>query len=209
MISIRPTLVPAYFLLVMWAGCASSSGFYIEHAELARTISAPTRRADPADLAEWRSEPVRRLLSGHYVKQGESLVVLIRRFDSGDFFATDTQVFEKLSIELPAEPLGKVVPVNAEGVKLYYSRGSSAFAKSGYGAYGTEGWGTVVIERCSESKLRAKLDMDIKVQSAREDVLLQGETVRIHGSYTLDRITLDDITPWLGAPGALDDETTP
>lgn len=148
-------------------------------------------------LGEDRSPTVARLLAGHYVVPGRGLVLLGRRFKQGPLFSADTQTYEKLTIEVARTDVG--VPINVPGpnVRLFYSRGSTAFAVKGAGLYSLKASGTIIIKSKTADRLTTGLDLVILVAMSpfREPTPIE---VKIKDERMFTRIGLDDLTPWLG-----------
>ncbi|MBU2628102.1 MAG: hypothetical protein KKE61_05765, partial [Proteobacteria bacterium] len=131
-----------FTMLSLLMGCSSLSLNYVKNAEI-----VDISQADEFVITSKRSESTKLLLNGHYVKSGESLVFLIRRFEKGNLFVFDDESFEKLTIEIKNYKIGKPIKFGSTVVKFYYSRGNSPFIYKGHGLYSSHGTGYLIIKK--------------------------------------------------------------
>lgn len=174
-------------------GCSQTQLIYLKDAELARSVEAP----EYAFLKN-RPEGVKLLLNGHYVKSGNNLVLLIRKFDAGKLFTIDDETYEKLTIEIKSFKIGVPVILGSDDISFYYSSGSSGFIHKGHGVYSTGGSGSVTIKEIEENRVVA--DMDIWVLAKSAGVFSFERSIQIRGTFVFNEKRISDLTPWLGVP---------
>ena len=56
-----------------------------------------------------RTESVKRLLNGHYIKSGNNIVLLVRKFDKGGAFTIDDETYEKITVEIKDYSIGEPI----------------------------------------------------------------------------------------------------
>lgn len=170
-------------------GCTNLSLFYLEDDHL----------IDLCQGTKLRNSSIERLLSGHYIEFGNNLIILIRKFDVGDPDAVDDETYEKITFEIKNYQESKPISVNSPDVKFYYSSGASAFISRGAGVFSSEASGIIVIEKKRPNRLRIKLDVLLLAKPAREGTaLIKERTVTLKDEYVLKKISLGQLTPWLG-----------
>ncbi len=174
-------------------GCSQTQLIYLKDAELARSIEAP----DYAFLKN-RPEGVKLLLNGHYVKSGNNLVLLIRKFNRGSLFTTDRATYEKLTIEIKRFKIGVPLILGSDDLSFYYSKGNIAFIYKGAGMYSTDGSGSVTIKEIEENKIAADIDIWALAKSA--GVFSFERSIQITGTFVFNEKRISDLTPWLGVP---------
>ncbi len=146
-----------------------------------------------------RPESVKLLLNGHYIKSGDSLVLLIRRFDKGGVFTIDDEIYEKLTIEIKNYTLGEPVRLASSDIQFYYSSGSSGFISKGHGIYSTSGSGNIVVRKVEKNTIVVELDLTIWTEPAGP-FPFKGSKVQMQDLLLFKEKQLADLTPWLGIP---------
>jgi len=146
-----------------------------------------------------RPEPAKLLLNGHYVKSGDSLVLLIRRFDKGSVFTLDDEIYEKLTIEIKNYTLGEPIKLGSPDIHFYYSSGSSGFIYKGHGVYSTSGSGNIIVKKVERNTIVVELDFTIWAEPAGP-FPFEGRKVQVDGSLSFKEKQVADLTPWLGVP---------
>jgi hypothetical protein len=146
-----------------------------------------------------RSDGAKTLLSGHYIRPGNNLVILIRKFDPGSPVAIDDETFEKLTIEIKKTSVGSPIDASSSGIRISYSTGASAFIGKGHGLHSTEVSGQVVITEIDKHRLKVKLKLLIMTEPAGA-FPFEGRTVQVNEEYTTHEIAIGELTPWLGIP---------
>jgi hypothetical protein len=178
-----------FSLGVLTIACANTNFYYLEGGEL----------IDRCQGVSNRNHAIERLLAGHYIESGDKLILLVRKFDKGKLDAIDDETYEKITLEIQSYNEGKPMQMSSPHVKFYYSSGASAFISRGSGVFSSEAFGTIVIEKKEKSRLRVKLDILILTKPAREGtVLIKERSVAIKEDYVLKKISLWQLTPWLG-----------
>lgn len=174
-------------------GCSQTQLIYLKDAELARSIETPEHR-----FLKNRPEGGKLLLNRHYVKSGNNLVLLIRKFNRGSLFTTDSATYEKLTIEIKRFKIGIPLILGSDHVSFYYSKGNIAFIYKGAGMYSTDGLGSITIKDIGENKIAA--DIDILVSARSAGVFPFGKSIQIRGTFVFSEKKINDLTPWLGIP---------
>ncbi|MFI5365599.1 MAG: hypothetical protein ACHQ4J_08250 [Candidatus Binatia bacterium] len=190
--------------------CSTTTRVFVEHAQLVDDPKGIAAQARAPDVRGQRAGPVRLLLNGHHVQSGRNVVLMIRAFDRGELFGVDHDAFEKLTVEIAEQDEGKLLFLDSPNVRIYYSRAGCLSAATGLGVYGSRGHGTIFVQPSDTDQLSLSIDVSIELNSARTDVPLREARHEVKGSYTLKRISLERITPWLGAPGwSIEEEVVP
>jgi len=191
---IKLTNLIAIALFLVGCSRMQESYYYLKGAELAKSHQWPEHA-----FLKSRPEPVGLMLNGHYVKTGNNLVLLIRRFDRGEFFTLDDEIYEKLTIEIRRFDIGVPIRLGSSDIDFYYSRGSSGFAYRGHGFYSTSGSGALTIKQIEQDKITAAMDFSIlaKATGAFAD---QEKTIHIVDTLVFEEKSVGELTPWLGLP---------
>lgn len=168
--------------------------YYIKEANM---IAFPESKGDA--FSGNRPKSAKLLLNGHYVKAGDSLVLLIRRFDNGCVFTVDDETYEKLTIEIKNYTLGVPIQLGSNDIRFYYSSGSSAFVSKGHGVYSATGSGNVVVNKVEKNRIFVDLDLTILTEPSGT-FPFKGREVKIQGSFPFKEKLLPDLSPWLGVP---------
>jgi hypothetical protein len=102
-------------------------------------------------------------------------------------------------LELHNYVVGTPIEVSSPEVKLYYSRGGAAWISHTNGVFSSEAYGTIVIEEKNGNHLWLKLQITIHTTPAKESTSrIEKRTVDIKEEFTLQKISLEQLTPWLG-----------
>jgi hypothetical protein len=191
-------ILPILSLLLLHVGCTQRQLVYVQGGSLPEPGIQSARSSYVLD----RDERVNLLLSGHYVEDGENLVLLIRTFDPGSIVAIDDETFEKLTIEIEKDSIhvGEPITLRSSGARFFYSRGVSGYIYRAHGVYSTDGSGTIEILDANNDSMTVDIDMTINVKPARKSVALEEGVVRKSAKLTFKRISVDELTPWLGMP---------
>jgi hypothetical protein len=181
------------FVLGFWTiGSADTRTSYLYYLEEGQMV-------DRCQGLAGRDAAIERLLAGHYIERGEHLVLLIRAFDEGNPRVIDDETYEKLTVELRSYEIGTPIELSSPEVKLYYSSGGAPWISRASGVFSSEASGKIVIEEKNANHLRLKLQITIPAKQARESTaLIKKRTVEIKEGYTLQKISLEQLTPWLG-----------
>jgi hypothetical protein len=181
------------FVLGFWTiGSADTRTSHLYYLEKGQVV-------DRCQGIEGRDPAIKRLLAGHYIEGGARLVLLLRTFDQGKPFVIDDETYEKLTVELRSYEIGIPIELSSPEVKLYYSSGGAPWISRASGVFSSEASGTIIIEEKNENHLRLKLQITIPAKPAKgSTVLIQERTVEIKEGYTLQKILLEQLTPWLG-----------
>lgn len=187
MIGFRGVVLWSLPLVVLLTACDSTHSHYVSGAAIMEACKLGTER----------SPAVSRLLTGHYVVPGRGLVLLNRRANRGPILSADTDTYEKTTIQLDDPEIGGPILVAGPGVKMFYTRGSMAFARKASGFYSTSAEGTIVIKGKTARSLTAVLDLVI---IAAKSPFSEAEPmkVKMKDERTFTRIQFDNLTPWLG-----------
>jgi len=175
-------------------GCSGTQMFHInkarlfEHGEMEKELF----------LAE-RSDGAKTLLSGNYIRPGDNLVILIRKFDPGSPVAIDDETFEKLTVEIKKAAMGSPIEASSSGIRIFYSTGASAFINKAHGLRSTDVSGQVEIIEIDKHRLKVKLNLLIMTEPTG-DFPFEGRTVQVNEEYTTHEIAVEELTPWLGIP---------
>jgi hypothetical protein len=197
--------IAVWLCFVAAAGCTQQYCYFVGPARLEES-PLPTRRNGGGGGC-WYSMEAQRLLVGHHVISGDRLVLLIRRYDPGYIFRLDDEEFEKLSIEIPLDMVGREVRLPDRRVRTYYSRGSAAFARLGAGVYGVAAQGSLCVSYQSSSQLRMRVSVDIQLIAATEGEA--SDSVSLSGTYQLQQLALSNVSNWVGKTGPVECEVSP
>jgi len=138
------------FLFVCGADAQAARVFVVEDAAM----------RDPACLTV---EPRQRLFACHQIVAGDSRVIGLRRFRSS--WRTDRSTFSKLTIQLPADAkAGDRFAVSDDGVRLFHSNGSSAFAGK-TGCYAVPVAGQITVVSAGDSGIELLVDATLRSAS--------------------------------------------
>lgn len=193
----RTVKILGLFLFVSIAtGCSAMQYYYIQDAKLAQSSDS-----EEIPFVGNRKESINLLLNGHYIKAGNSLVLLIRKFDKGSLFSVDDETYEKLTIEIKKYEVGVPMSLNSSNIKTYYSSGSSGFVRKGHGVYADLGKGNITIKKINKNKIVAELDFTARAEPTGV-FPHEGRTVVIQDSFVFNEKRIADLTPWLGIPDA-------
>ena len=190
--SIKKVVIVIFILLT---GCSKSHFFYIEHAKMDSLFYEETNNS-----VKNRPIPAKLLLDGHYIREGNSVVLLLRKFNVGDLFTIDDEYFEKLTIEIKKFKIGIPIPIGSEDIKIYYSKGGSGWVSRGAGVYSSSGFGSITILKLDKFRLIALIDISLKTRNALTSPVEEGEK-RFHSKFVFHKMEIDELTPWLGIPG--------
>jgi len=181
-----------FLLLFLAIGCSSTHTYYIKGAKL-----VDNKENEEAKFLRERTEPVRLLLNGHYIKSGDYLVILVRKFDRGNLLAIDDEGYEKLTIEIKRYMIDTPISLDSGDVDFYYSSGSSGFVSRGHGVYATHGTGEITIKDIGRNELLIKMDISLLAKPAGS-FPFEERTVHIKEELVVKEMTINRLTPWLG-----------
>jgi len=187
-------MVVCVIFVVLLTSCSTTQRYYVKNAEM-----IPFSESDRGDLTGNRSEAVKHLLNGHYIRSGENLVLLIRKFDKGSTFAIDDESFEKLTIEIRKYTIGVPIALDSPDITLYYSRGGSGWIYKGQGVYSTSASGSLIIRRMERNRLIAEIDMTTWAEPAGE-FPFKGREIHIRDVMSFTEKNVSGLTPWTGTP---------
>lgn len=146
-----------------------------------------------------RPEAAKLLLNGHYVKSGDSLVLLVRKFNKGKAFTVDDESFVKLTIEIKKYTLGEALSLESSKIQLYYSSGSSGFVSKGHGVYATSATGTVVVQQKNKGSIKVGLNFTCRAEPAGA-FPFESREVRVEGDFVFKEKQLGELSHWIGIP---------
>jgi hypothetical protein len=175
-------------------GCSSMQLYYIKDAKM-----IALSESNKENFAKNRPESVRLLLNGHYVKSGDSLVLIVRRFDKGRAFTVDDEIYEKITIEIKNYTLGKPIKLDSPDIHFYYSSGSSGFVSKGHGVYSTTGSGNIVVNKVDKDTIAVEFNLTILAEPAGL-FPFEGRKVQVQDLLSFKEKQLSDLSPWLGIP---------
>ncbi len=200
------------FLILLWSGtlfadlCCKREYLYLKNARISTS----------ADIHEYgfleeRNKTTNRVLSGHYISPGNNLVVLFRESDCGDPSVDDDQTFTKITIEIENYKSYTPISLSSPEVKFRYSHGNSRYMYRGAGINSSTGSGEITIMERNNKYLFIKMDIKLQAEPAEgffhKDKSLEK---RLYKTRALKEISMDEITPWLGAPNpSIDREVYP
>jgi hypothetical protein len=144
-----------------------------------------------------KKTPLEALLLAHRVAAGEHVVLLWRRFDPGSIYAVDDERYEQLTLEVPTVEPGLRIDLRKGENRAFYSAGSAAFARKGYGRYSISTEGFVLIEQVASDSVTATVDAKFLTESASP---FGGEPQMVTkaGRFVFHRAELSRLTPWQG-----------
>lgn len=183
-----------HFLFIFTFGCSNLSLVYLQDAKMINTS-----KSENLSIAKNRPEPVKRLLNGHYIESGDSLVFLIRKFDQGKIFSIDDEYFEKLTIEVKNYSIGQPIKIGSSDVSFFYSEGNSGYIYKGHGLYSITGSGQIIINKVGRNTIIAKIDMVISTEPAGI-YPPRGRKIEIKDRLIFKEKKIEELTPWLAAP---------
>ncbi len=188
----------------IFIGCSNMSLYYVKDAKI--NIFSEN---DKKTIAGNRQESSKLLLNGHYIKPGNNLVLLVRRFDKGSIFTVDDESYEKLTVEIKNYTFDKPIKLSSPDVRFYYSNGSSGFVSKGHGVYSASGSGSIIVKKNKMNKIAVELNLIILAKPAGA-FPFEGRTVKIQELLIFKEIQIAGLTPWLGVPGlSLGEEVYP
>ncbi len=174
--------------------CSRLQTYYVNNAQIASNLEG-----EKGTFTENRPESTKLLLNGHYVKSGNNLVLLFRRYTTGSIFVIDDEGYEKLTIEIRNYILGKPIRFDSSDIKFYYSSGSSGFVSKGHGVYSTSGSGSLTIRKVERDKITAEIDLTMWARPAGA-FPFEGKQVQIRKWVSFEEKNIAELTPWLGIP---------
>jgi hypothetical protein len=187
-------------------GCASveEQWLYVDRARLQeasrhRALSQAFVDSGPQRLPYDDKEFV---VTGHRIANGEGLVLALRSFDPGVFWAPDQAGFLKMTVFLPfarIEPGSQIHIPDSKGAMAYLSTGSSSFP-GGNGCFGYASKGTINIDEIQNTQLKVSLSLSFRTASPLGFSGQCDEKV-VRGQYVVPRVDLSKLTPWQGIAG--------
>jgi hypothetical protein len=196
-------LITLLLLSLILSACQTDS-FYVENASLSELqdhrAAQPlvVRGTRPAALKEYFG------LSGHRIVPGIGTVLAYRAFSGGLIPLVDQGGFEKLTVVLPAnfsKNVGENISLSEGGkVIVFWSRGSSNFPGES-GCYGYASSGSIIVATIARDTITADLDMILRSISPGGWEKECG-TLAFKKTLTLDRKTVQQLTPWEGTSGS-------
>lgn len=129
----------------------------------------------------------------HRIKGGKGTVIAFRRFDPGDTTATDDETFEKITISMEQLKPGTYI-FGKDKMKAYYTRGGSAWPQ-GHCGYIIDN-GTFTMSEAKDGKTAVSITTEVKCNGPA-----QKETFKIVKMSTAKKITVKEVTPWIGKKG--------
>lgn len=187
----------AVAVLFLTVGCSGTQLYYVKKAR----IVASSEENHEETYVKNRPESAKLLLNGHYVKTGDCLVLLFRKFNKGHLFTVDDETYEKLTIEIKNFTVGKSIGIDSHNVRFFYSSGSSSFLSKGHGVYSTSGAGNIVISKIEKNRITVELNLELWAKPAGP-FPFEGRKVKLMGSFSFKEKQLVDLSPWLGVPDA-------
>jgi hypothetical protein len=180
--------------LLTASGCKTTKLYYIRNANMIPFSDAHT-------LTATNNRPVfvNYLLNGHYITKGDSIVLIVRRFDTGNFFAIDDEHYEKLTFEIRKYSIGVPMRINSPNIKIYYSSGTSGFISKGHGVFSSYGSGTITIKKAEKHKLVVGVDLFITAKPAGP-FPFSDRNIHFQETLSFQEKLLNELTPWLGIP---------
>ena len=182
---------------ILFFGCSTKEHYFISDAKLNKNYTD-----EKQNLIRDRNEVSNLLLSGHYISSGNSTILMIRNFDRGNILSVDDETYEKFSIELKNYEVGVPIEIGSLNLKIYYSAGSSGFARKGHGVYADSGKGIITIIENNNDKLTAKIDFTTFAKPAGA-FPLEGKRIKIKNTFVFRKKKISDLSPWLGVPDIL------
>jgi hypothetical protein len=183
------------FLLIFSAiGCSRTHTYYLKQARL-----VDYKMDDEAQFLRERKEEVKLLLHGHYIKSGDYLIILLRKFERGSLFAIDDEGYEKLTIEIKEYKSDVPISLSSNDINFYYSSGSSGFISRAHGVYSSHGSGEITIKDIGAGKLFIKMNISLMAKPAGP-FPFEERIVKIKEEVVAKEMTIDRLTPWLGVP---------
>jgi len=123
--------------------------------------------------------PCRRLLlSNHSTVPGTHVVLSSRVHDMGGITIIDDETYELLTVEIEEPRSGETISVPSPRVHLFYSTGGSAWVHHCAGIFGTAATGSISLPFVTSPFVRATIDLDVEVTSARD--LSTHDPVHVH-----------------------------
>jgi len=184
-------------LTVVLVGCREPDTFFSTNVSLAQ--SDQHRRAQKGELTTSELADSYFLLSGHRIIQGTGTVLGVRHYSEGE--ALDSGKFRKLTIFVADRDDDRVVfelPEAQSQVLAYLSEGSAEFPRNG--CYGYARSGSIEVRQSGRNAIELKVNLDFDMEPAIPERNTWCKSERVHETISLEKIDVDNLTPWLGGP---------
>jgi hypothetical protein len=125
----------------------------------------------------------------HRIAAGKGTILALRMFDPMDTNTVDDELFEKITIWSEQFKPG-TYSFGKDKLTAYYTRGASAWSKTQCG-YVLDN-GSLTISEGKDGKMQIAISTEVKCDQAPK---------KISKSYTAKKISVKQITPWIGKKG--------
>lgn len=182
------------FVSAILIGCSDMQLYYLKDANM---VTLAESNIEP--ITRNRPEDTKLLLNGHYVKSGDGLVLLLRRFEKGKTFTVDDETFEKLTIEIKGYTLDEPIRLDSPNIRFYYSSGSSGFISKGHGVYAKSATGHIVVKAVEKGSIIVGLDLTFWAEPAGP-FPFEGREVKMKDEFIFTEKQLVGLSHWIGVP---------
>lgn len=149
-------------------------------------------RLRPLDLQNYkpweeRDQDCARILKGnHTVVRGSHTVLTRNYWNPGRLGVIDDEWYEDLTIELEDPPFDVSIKMPSPKIRIYYSKGGSAWVEQCAGVFATSATGHITLKRSWFGRIRAQVDLAIQPKDPRG--WHDPGTIRILGTFSFKRV---------------------
>jgi hypothetical protein len=127
----------------------------------------------PDDLkvrGPWNENPCRDLLlHNHELRSGNDLVLSYKRHNAGSVSVIDDEWYEILSVEIKDAADMESIALPSPRVRLFYSKGGSAWIHHCAGRYATSAIGTIELTKSWLGGMKVNINLALDAKSAQDD----------------------------------------